>query len=298
MAVFSMTGFAQCQVQTLLGLLNIEIKSVNSRFLEMLCRLPDELKAFEGDIRALISSQVKRGKVECRISWVGDAKIEKELDIEALKTLLVLQGQVKRELPSALSLSVENILTYPGLLKPKSINKEVLKKEVFLGVEEALSAFNQSREREGLALSYVILNYCDQIESIVASLRPKLPEMLDTLQQKLEMRLSDSLEKVLAAKSELSSEEVRDRIRQEVLLYAIKMDVDEEVNRLLTHVKEIGRILNADNEVGKRLDFMMQELNREANTLGSKAVAIEMTQTSLDLKVVIEKMREQIQNLQ
>ena len=298
MAVFSMTGFAQCQVQTLLGLLSIEIKSVNSRYLEIICRLPDELKAFEGDIRTLISSQVKRGKVECRLSWVGDVKVEKELDVEALKTLLVLQEQVKRELPSAQSLSVENLLTYPGLLKAKSIDKEVLKKEVLLGVEEALIAFNQSREREGLALSQVILNYCNQIESIVASLRPKLPEMLDNLQKKLEVRLSDSLEKVLVTKSELSSEEVRDRIRQEVLLYAIKMDVDEEMNRLLTHVKEIRRMLNANNEVGKRLDFMMQELNREANTLGSKAVAIEMTQTSLDLKVVIEKMREQIQNLQ
>lgn len=298
MAVFSMTGFAQCQVQTLLGLLNIEIKSVNSRFLEIICRLPDELKAFEGDIRTLISSQVKRGKVECRLNWVGDVKVEKELDVEALKTLLVLQEQVKSEMTSAQSLSVENILTYPGLLKAKSIDKEILKKEVFLGVEEALIAFNQSRDREGLALSQVILNYCNQIESIVASLRPMLPEMLDNLQQKLEMRLSDSLEKVLVAKSELSSEEVRDRIRQEVLLYAIKMDVDEEMNRLLTHIKEIRRILNVNNEVGKRLDFMMQELNREANTLGSKAVAIEMTQTSLDLKVVIEKMREQIQNLQ
>lgn len=298
MAVFSMTGFAQCQVQTLLGLLSIEIKSVNSRFLEIICRLPDELKAFEGDIRALISSQVKRGKVECRLSWVGDVKVEKELDVEALKTLLVLQEQVKRELPSAQSLSVENLLTYPGLLKAKSIDKEALKKQVFLGVEEALIAFNQSREREGFALSQVILNYCNQIESIVASLRPKLPEMLDNLQKKLEVRLSDSLEKVLVTKSELSSEEVRDRIRQEVLLYAIKMDVDEEMNRLLTHVKEIRRILDSNTEVGKRLDFMMQELNREANTLGSKAVAIEMTQTSLDLKVVIEKMREQIQNLQ
>ncbi len=298
MAVFSMTGFAQCQVQTLLGLLNIEIKSVNSRFLEIICRLPDELKALEGDIRTLISSQVKRGKIECRLNWVGDVKVEKELDVEALKTLLVLQEQVKSELPSAQSLSVENILTYPGLLKAKSIDKEIVKKEVFFGVEEVLIAFNQSREREGLALSQVILNYCNQIDSIVASLRPKLPEMLDNLQQKLEMRLSDSLEKVLVSKSELSSEEVRERIRQEVLLYAIKMDVDEEMNRLLTHIKEIRRILHANNEVGKRLDFMMQELNREANTLGSKAVAIEMTQTSLDLKVVIEKMREQIQNLQ
>lgn len=142
------------------------------------------------------------------------------------------------------------------------------------------------------------MDYCSQIEEIVETLRPKLPLMLDSLQQKLEQRLSESLEKVLASKSELTSEEVRDRIRQEVLLYAIKMDVDEEMNRLLTHVKEVRNVLGTGTEVGKKLDFMMQELNREANTLGSKAVAIDMTQTSLALKVVIEKMREQIQNLQ
>lgn len=298
MAVFSMTGFAHQQVQTLLGILNIELKSVNSRYLEVSCRLPDELKAFEGDIRSILSANVKRGKVDCRISWMGDIKVEKELDTDSLKTLLSLQNQVLEELPSATSMSVESILTYPGLLKSKTIDQEMLKAEVFKGLTSALDIFNGSRRREGEALSTVIENYCSQIESIVGELKPKLPLMLEALQQKLEQRLSESLEKILSAKSELSSEEVRERIRQEVLLYAIKMDVDEEMNRLLTHVTEVRRTLTQGDEVGKKLDFMMQELNREANTLGSKAVAIEMTQTSLNLKIVIEKMREQIQNFQ
>ena len=293
-----MTGFAHHQVQTLLGILNIELKSVNSRYLEVSCRLPDELKAFEGDIRSILTSRVKRGKLDCRISWMGDIKVEKELDTDSLKTLLSLQKQVLEELPSAASMSVESILTYPGLLKSKTIDQEMLKAEVLKGLTSALDIFNGSRHREGEALSTVIENYCTQIESIVSELKPKLPLMLETLQQKLEQRLSESLEKILSAKSELSSEEVRERIRQEVLLYAIKMDVDEEMNRLLTHVKEIRRTLTQGDEVGKKLDFMMQELNREANTLGSKAVAIEMTQASLNLKIVIEKMREQIQNLQ
>ena len=293
-----MTGFAHHQVQTLLGILNIELKSVNSRYLEVSCRLPDELKAFEGDIRSILTSGVKRGKFDCRISWMGDIKVEKELDTDSLKTLLSLQKQVLEELPSAASMSVESILTYPGLLKSKTIDQETLKAEVLQGLTDALDIFNGSRRREGEALSTVIENYCSQIESIVSELKPKLPLMLEALQQKLEQRLSESLEKILSAKSELSSEEVRERIRQEVLLYAIKMDVDEEMNRLLTHVKEIRRALTQGDEVGKKLDFMMQELNREANTLGSKAVAIEMTQTSLNLKIVIEKMREQIQNLQ
>lgn len=298
MAVYSMTGFAHCQVQTLLGFLNIEMKAVNSRFLEITCRLPDELKAWEGDIRTLITSNVKRGKVDCRLSWVGDVKVSKTLDQEALQSLLKLQKDVLALQPTAIPLTVESILNYPGLLKPQAIGTELLKSEVMNGLSEALAIFNASREREGAALAKVITGYCDQIEEIVGTLRPKLPLMLDNLQTKLEQRLSESLERVLSSKSELTSEEVRDRIRQEVLLYAIKMDVDEEMNRLLTHVAEVKRVLASNNEVGKKLDFMMQELNREANTLGSKAVAIDMTQTSLTLKVVIEKMREQVQNLQ
>lgn len=298
MAVYSMTGFAHCQVQTLLGFLNIEMKAVNSRFLEITCRLPDELKAWEGDIRTLINSNVKRGKVDCRLSWVGDVKVAKTLDQEALQSLLKLQKDVLALQPTAVPLTVESILNYPGLLKPQTIDTELLKSEVMNGLTEALAVFDASREREGAALAKVITGYCDQIEEIVEILRPKLPLMLDNLQIKLEQRLSESLEKVLSSKSELTSEEVRDRIRQEVLLYAIKMDVDEEMNRLLTHVAEVKRVLASGNEVGKKLDFMMQELNREANTLGSKAVSIDMTKTSLALKVLIEKMREQSQNLQ
>lgn len=293
-----MTGFAHCQVQTLLGFLNIEMKAVNSRFLEITCRLPDELKVWEGDIRTLITSNVKRGKVDCRLSWVSDVKVTKALDQETLQSLLVLQKEVLTFLPTAIPLTVESILNYPGLLKPQVIDTDELKNEMMDGVSEALTIFNASREREGAALAKVITGYCDQIEEIVGTLQPKLPLMLDNFQIKLEQRLSESLEKVLSSKSELTSDEVRDRIRQEVLLYAIKMDVDEEMNRLLTHATEVKRILLASNEVGKKLDFMMQELNREANTLGSKAVVIDMTQTSVMLKVIIEKMREQVQNLQ
>lgn len=298
MSVFSMTGFAHCQVQTLFGFLNIEMKAVNSRFLEISCRLPDELKALEGDIRTLITSNVKRGKVECRLSWVDNAKVVKTLDQETLQSLLMFQMDVLALQPTAVPLTVDNILNYPGLLKAQGVDKELLRSEVMKGLGDALVIFNASREREGVALAKVIIEYCDQIDEIVRTLRPKLPLMLENLQTKLEQRLSESLEKVLSFKSELTSEEVRDRIRQEVLLYAIKMDVDEEMSRLLTHVTEVKRVLGCGDEVGKKLDFMMQELNREANTLGSKAVAIDMTKASLMLKVVIEKMREQVQNLQ
>ncbi len=245
-----------------------------------------------------MTSNVKRGKVDCRLSWVGDVKVAKTLDQEVLQSLLSLQKDVLALQPKAVPLTVESILNYPGLLKPQSIDAELLKFEVMNGLNQAIGVFNASREREGAALAKVITGYCDQIEEIVGTLRPKLPLMLDNLQTKLEQRLSESLGKVLSSKSELTSEEVRDRIRQEVLLYAIKMDVDEEMNRLLTHVAEVKRVLASGNEVGKKLDFMMQELNREANTLGSKAVSIDMTRTSLALKIAIEKMREQVQNTQ
>ena len=155
-----------------------------------------------------------------------------------------------------------------------------------------------SREREGVALSQVILSYTDKIKEIVQQLIPEIPEIIKSIEKKLKLRLEDVLSKTLTDHSTLTKEEVNDRIRQEVTLYAIKLDVDEEINRLLTHLKEIKRLLDVGGEVGKRLDFIVQELNREANTLGSKAAAIQMTEASLSLKINIEKIREQIQNLE
>lgn len=298
MSVYSMTGFAHYQQQTFLGVLNIELKALNSRFLEISCRVPDELKFLESDIRSILSKNIKRGKIDCRLTWEGCAKVEKDLDTDSFNSMLTLQKSILEKLPNARPLSVESILSYPGMLKVKAIDNDLLKEKVMTALTEALIIFNKSRVREGESLASVILKYCDQIESTVRMLQPQLPLIVSSLQQRLENRLQESLEKVLSTNSVLSNEEVRERIRQEVLLYAIKMDVDEEVNRLLTHVNEVRRVLEQGGEVGKKLDFMMQELNREANTLGSKAVAIEMTDASIDLKVTIEKMREQVQNFQ
>ena len=175
---------------------------------------------------------------------------------------------------------------------------KMLKAQVLEGLNKTLEVFLEARRREGEALAVVLNGYCDRIEEAVNELAPKIPEIITSIQKKLEERLEDALSKTLVDRSTLTREEVSDRIRQEVILYAIKLDVDEEMKRLLTHVEEVRRLLNNGGEVGKRLDFMMQELNREANTLGSKAAAIEMTQTSLTLKVNIEKMREQVQNFE
>ena len=155
-----------------------------------------------------------------------------------------------------------------------------------------------ARKREGEALAVVINDYCDRIVETVDALQPKIPEIIENIQKKLEERLEEALSKTLVERSTLTKEEVNDRIRQEVILYAIKLDVDEEMKRLLTHIKEVRRLLRQEGEVGKKLDFMTQEMNREANTLGSKAGALSMTNSSLTLKVNIEKIREQVQNIE
>ena len=293
-----MTGFAHLQIETLLGLLAIDVRSVNSRYQEITMRLPEELRFLEGDVRALLAKSVARGKIECRMQWVGEAVIVQTLNQDAMNNLYSLQAEVMSAHPDVKPLTVSQVLTFPGILEPKSVDFEQLKSQVLLGLEETLTIFLQARKREGEALSIVLNSYCDRIVDTVKELEPRIPEIIENIQKKLEERLKEALSKTLVEHSTLTREEVNDRIRQEVVLYAIKLDVDEEMNRLITHVKEVKRLLAEGEEVGKKLDFLMQELNREANTLGSKAAAIKMTQTSLALKVNIEKMREQIQNLE
>ena len=298
MSVHSMTGFAHNQVETLLGLLAIDIKSVNSRYQEISLRLPDELRFLEGEIRSALSGSVSRGKIECRMQWIGDAEREADLNAKAVEALLNLHTKVNQLYPEAKPLTVSQILTFSGILIPKLVDTENLKNQVLLALKNTIEVFLNAREREGEALSKIILGYCERIEETVEVLRPRIPQIIQNIHQKLEERLQEAFLKTLSENSTLTRDEINDRIRQEVILYAIKLDVDEEMNRLLTHTKEIRRLLQMGGEVGKKLDFMAQELNREANTLGSKAASIEMTQTALTLKVNIEKIREQIQNLE
>lgn len=294
-----MTGFSTSQGETALGHITVELKCVNSRFLDLFLKLPDELRIAEPAIRELISRRVGRGKLECRISLQNNLDpTTVGLNQAALQTLKTFQEEIRRVIPCVGELRTIDILSYPGILQNQTIDEEALIQSVVCVLSDALDLFNASREREGNALAKVLLNYCDQIDATVESVRQRMPEIVSALKGKLQERLQSALTQALTEKSLLSKEEINERIRQEVTLYALRIDVDEEMNRLNTHVNEVRRVLSKGGSTGRRLDFLMQEMNREANTLGSKADAIEMTNASLDLKLFIEQMREQIQNLQ
>lgn len=294
-----MTGFASAARPTALGRLTLELRSVNSRFLDLSLKMPDDLRGTEAVVRETIGAQIARGKVECRISIArGAGESEPQLNAAALQQLATLSAQVARTLPAVAPISTADVLNWPGVVETPGAEPDVLRVQVLEALIEALAALAESRRREGLALSTILQAQCEQIEQIAAQLNARAPELIAAVERKLNERLEKALGPALSGASALTREEVSERIRQEVTLYALKMDVDEEIKRLATHVVEVRRVLRAGGAVGRRLDFLMQELNREANTLGSKAAAIEMTNASVELKIVIEQMREQIQNLE
>lgn len=293
-----MTGYAASQAPSPLGIISLEVRSVNSRFLDLTLRTADELKCTETALRSILTQSVGRGKVEIRTGVKAElTEANGSINPAALALVKKLQDDVLTALPDARPMSAAEILAYPGVVRTAEANPEELTNIVSGLLMTALEAFKKSAEREGAALAEVLKGYCDKIDAIADAVQVRMPDIVAAAQAKLTQRLEDALSKALTAHSQLTSEEVSDRIRTEATLYAMKIDVDEEVNRLKTHTKEVRRVLTAGGPVGKRLDFLMQEMNREANTLGSKAAAIEMTDASLNLKLLIEQMREQIQNL-
>ena len=296
--VYSMTGYAAAQAPSPLGIISLEVRSVNSRFLDLTLRTADELKCTETALRSILTQSVGRGKVDIRTGVKAELnETSGSINPAALSLIQKLQAEVLATLPEARPMSAAEILAYPGVVRTAEANPEELTKIVSGLLTTALEAFKKSAEREGAALAEVLKGYCDKIDAIADAVQVRMPDIVAAAQAKLTQRLEDALSKALTGHSQLTSEEVSDRIRTEATLYAMKIDVDEEVNRLKTHTKEVRRVLTAGGPVGKRLDFLMQEMNREANTLGSKAAAIEMTAASLNLKLLIEQMREQIQNL-
>jgi uncharacterized protein (TIGR00255 family) len=297
-SISSMTGFAAVTRQTEMGTLLIEIRSVNSRFLDLGLRITDELRSLEAVVRETIAARIARGKLDCRVALQRQAGVQQvAIDADALAALARLASEVQR-VTGAAPLSTGEILAWEGVLSSSGIDPDRLRNEATLALDEALGALQASRTREGAALAAALLQRCDGIDAIVGQVRTRAPELLAALERKLTERLEKALVPTLGGSVTITREEITDRIRQEVTLYGLRADVEEELNRLTTHVTEVRRILQQGGTVGRRLDFLMQELNREANTLGSKATVIEMTQAAVELKLLIEQMREQIQNLE
>lgn len=301
--VASMTGYACADGSTPAGRVTVECRTVNSRFLDLQLRLDEGVRFADPVIRQAVQRRLARGKVDLRVTLSpNESAMPASINLAALKRLLALQDQIIRASAAAGdeadSLSVSEILEFPGIAQSESTDQDAVSQAVLEILDRALDALSEARTREGAALVKVLLGYCDQMEATVKEVRAAIPQIIAQLEAKLTERLKKSLEEALTEKSTLTAEEVSDRIRQEVTLYAMRMDVDEEMNRLTTHIAEVRRLLAAGGAVGRKLDFMAQEMNREANTLGSKAAAIEMTNASLALKITIDQMREQIQNLE
>lgn len=289
----SMTGYSVETADLPMAQVILELRAVNSRFLDLNFRMGEDFRALEPQLRERIAGAVQRGKLECRINLAPrqEASLPNQLNAGLLEQLDSLAQAARARFPDAQRLSVAEILRWPGMLGDTAIDPESLQAAAMERLDAALAQFNASRAREGEKLKAALLERLHAMRAHVDTLRPRTPEIVAAYREKLTRRLEELLPNLQTAPDQ-------DRIHQEVVLFAQKIDVDEELDRLLTHLGELERILAAGGAVGKRLDFLMQELNREANTLGSKSVSLEFTQTSVELKVLIEQMREQIQNIE
>ena len=305
MAVYSMTGYASAQqdastqgsdadVRTPPARqLGLEIRSVNSRFLDISFRLPDELRAMEPVLRTLLTKKIKRGKVEVRaaIENAGAGALP-ELSTRFLQRLNGVQDNVQAWLPDAAPLSVAEVLR---LSANTHSGQEDWSKTVPPLAEKALKALLAARKQEGERLAVMLHKHLNQLRDLTLQAVPLVPQLVEQQRQRFMERWKEAMG---LAEGSATPEAAQDRALSEATAFAIRIDVAEEVTRLQSHLDEIERLLSQGGEIGKRLDFLIQELHREANTLGSKSAALEMTRISVDMKVLIEQMREQVQNIE
>ena len=284
-----MTGFAATSHESARGSLGVELKTVNHRYLEFQTRIPEELRPLEPAMREAVAARLSRGKVDCRVTFTPLHAGERSLapDDKAMASLQAAAALVKARFPGARELSVAEVLHWPGVLADEALSAEALKLELMGVLERAIAELDASREREGAKLEAVLRERLDAMAKLVGEARPLVPGAIKAFQDKLSQKIAEA-----------GANPSDERVHQEIVLYAARIDVDEELARLTTHIAEFRRVLDKGGACGKRLDFLCQELNREANTLGSKSVANEMTRTSVELKVLIEQMREQVQNIE
>jgi uncharacterized protein (TIGR00255 family) len=284
----SMTAFADGEIRFDNLTILCELRSVNHRYSDISIKLPDRLRFIEADARRLVANKLKRGKIECSLSYKKQPAAQNfNINLTTVKNILAATSEIEANMHNPQPFSALDILMFPGVQQETETEKDALRDAIAALIDDTLDKLLESRAREGVQLAALIKERCCKISELVATANNRMPEVLVYIRNKLIGRVT-----------ELVTEPNFDRLEQELVLMAQKLDVAEELDRLQTHVTEVQLALKQREPIGRRLDFLMQEMNREANTLGSKSADKEITQISIDLKVLIEQMREQIQNIE
>jgi len=285
--IASMTGFARRETSGPWGTLVCELRSVNHRFLEAGFRLPDELRSAEGELRTRLTRQLRRGKVDCTLSYrrAQGAEGALQIDSAALQRLLTAVHLVTGSMQQPAAVNALDVLRWPGVVREEASSGDELLTAAYSVFGQTLEDLVAMRAREGARLRELLEQRCATLETLVLGVRARLPEVQTRMRARLHERVTE-----LAASAD------RERLEQELAILLQRLDVDEELERLGGHITEVRRVIAGQEPAGRRLDFLMQELNREANTLSSKSQDLETTRSAVDMKVVIEQMREQVQN--
>ncbi len=284
----SMTAFSREESRSDQGELVWEIRSVNHRYLEVFVRLPEELRALEPLVREAVGKSLARGKVECTLRYKtsGMTPVAMNVNDAMIQQLMQASDRVAHLIHSEGRLSITDVMRWPGVLEAESIDLGEVQKKAIELLEAALANLVEAREREGSQLAVLIEQRLQEMDQQVELAKQRMPEVIAALRERLQNKLVDF--------ADLDE----GRVEQEMVVLAQRLDIDEEMDRLKTHLAEVGRTLKQNKPIGRRLDFLMQELNREANTLGSKSADATTTSVSVEMKVLIEQMREQIQNIE
>ncbi|MBX9597839.1 MAG: YicC family protein [Burkholderiales bacterium] len=288
--IYSMTGYAANPIQINSATIQLEIKSVNHRFLDITIKSAEEFKPLENQLRTLISQHISRGKIDIKLFLKENHNHNSTLKLnhELLKKYLSLVTQIEEYGISQAPLTIPQILAIPGILSQAQFEADEIQEPLLAEFAVLLTKFVQTQSIEGDKLQQLLSSRLEQIAEIVTQIKPILNNIITEYQAKLKQRLAEFMQE----------SEVNDaRLQQELAFFCQKMDVSEEIDRLQAHVNEFNALLQKGGQIGKRLDFICQEMHREANTFGSKSVAIETTQKAVDLKVLIEQIREQVQNI-
>jgi uncharacterized protein (TIGR00255 family) len=285
----SMTGFARRERQGSWGTLVCELRTVNHRYLETSLRLPEELKALDNEVRQAIAAALRRGKVDANVYLKSAAGSQRSLDVDTqlLDQLVARIDQVRGQLKDSAPVSPIELLRWPGVVREAEVDVRPVLTAALELLREAVNELNETRLREGQRIREMLLTRCLTMRAQVEAVRLRLPEVSKRMRDRIVERVT-----------QLGTTIDPDRLEQELVLYANKMDVDEELDRLGAHLDEVTSVLSSPEPAGRRLDFLMQELNREANTLSSKSQDAETTRAAVDMKVMIEQMREQVQNVE